>query len=148
MSPIFPTEITLNRITIHDFCKRPTPTYQISKARRDGCTPLAMALQRGQIEVAALLKSKLTEPPQQSSRDDPCMVCMDVCMTEVVLIPCGHRNLCGSCALRWVRGRGKGCPVDRSLVAEIAPLKRHLVAEATPTLEEEKGEEPMKKKRI
>ena len=54
------------------------------------------------------------------------------------------RNLCALCAHRWVRGRGKGCPVDRAPVAEIAPLKRNLVAEATPTLEEE-GEEPMKK---
>ena len=54
------------------------------------------------------------------------------------------RNLCGSCAQRWVRGLGKGCPVDRAPVAEIVPLKRDLVAGATPTLKEE-GEELMKK---
>ena len=54
------------------------------------------------------------------------------------------RNLCGSCAHRWVRGRGKGCPVDRAPVAEIVPLKRDLLAEATPNVKEE-GEEPIMK---
>ena len=53
------------------------------------------------------------------------------------------RNLCGSCAQRWVRGLGKGCPVDRAPVAEIAPLKRHLGAEATTTLEEEETPKKM-----
>ena len=50
-----------------------------------------MALQRGHIEVADLIKKKLTEPLPQSSVENPCTVCLDG-VAEVVLIPCGHRG--------------------------------------------------------
>ena len=84
-----------------------------------------MALQNGQDEVARLLKGKLTEPRQ--SGEHLCIVCMDS-GTEVVLIPCGHRNLCGVCAYRWAE-ENNGCPIDRMWVSEIVPLKRGEAAE-------------------
>ena len=102
---------------------------QVSKARRDGCTPLAMALQNGHDDVVKLLKGKLTEPlsrtqawPGRTVKQELlCIVCRDS-RTEVVLIPCGHRNLCGVCAHQW-GAKKSGCPTDRLWVSEIVPLK-------------------------
>jgi len=92
---------------------------QVNKARIDGCTPLAMALQRGHGEVAHLIKLKLIWP--QSTREQVCIVCMDK-GAEVVLIPCGHRNLCWDCACAWDCDNGNGCPMDRMQVSEIASI--------------------------
>ena len=80
-----------------------------------------MALQNGREHVVALLKGKLTRPQHRGNKRGLCIVCMDS-GAEVVLVPCGHRNLCGVCARQW--SRRNGCPVDRMPVSEILHLKK------------------------
>ena len=51
-----------------------------------------------------------------------CVVCMDRA-PDVVLVPCGHQNLCSQCAHKWKDSRqtigGGSCPTDRQLIERI-----------------------------
>ena len=76
-----------------------------------------MALHRGHYEVAELLKKKLREPLKE---DSACIVCLDR-RPDVVLIPCGHKNMCGACAYQWSEEQ-KGCPMDRTGISDILSL--------------------------
>ena len=84
---------------------------RVNQARIDGHTPMAMGLYRGHNKVAELLKRKLQEPLEENS---VCIGCLDS-RPDVVLIPCGHKNMCAECAHQWSKER-KGCPVDRTWI--------------------------------
>ena len=56
---------------------------------------------------------------QVQTRQD-CIVCMDR-KPEVVLVPCGHQNMCAPCAHQWKDDNGT-CPIDRKEIAMIIPL--------------------------
>ena len=73
--------------------------------------------------MADFLKEKVREPPEESSA---CIVCLDR-MPDVVLIPCGHKNMCGACAYQWWSEEMKGCPMDRTWITEILPLSGSMV---------------------
>ena len=51
--------------------------------------------------------------PQQGGHHTkpPCVICMDR-EPEVVLVPCGHQNICAPCAYQWKEENGC-CPTDR-----------------------------------
>lgn len=59
------------------------------------------------------------------SDDDECILCMDALRT-MVLVPCGHLQLCAECAaLCTVPGGGSGCcltcrePIEEVVEAEL-----------------------------
>ena len=88
----------------------------VSKADKGGNTPLSVAHERWHSEVEVLLKAKVTKPLND---DQTCIICLDR-KPEVVLIPCGHQNMCGACAHQCLEERKK-CPLDRT---PISPLKK------------------------
>ena len=52
-----------------------------------------------------------------------CVICMDR-EPQVVLVPCGHQNLCTPCAYQWKEENGR-CPTDRreiEMIVTIIPL--------------------------
>ena len=51
--------------------------------------------------------------PQQGAHNtrQNCVICMDR-EPEVVLVPCGHQNICAPCAYQWKEENGC-CPIDR-----------------------------------
>ena len=52
------------------------------------------------------------QPQQRAQNTRPtCVVCMDR-EPQVVLVPCGHQNLCAPCAYQWTEENGR-CPTDR-----------------------------------
>ena len=91
---------------------------QVSKARTDGCSPLEIALQQGHHDIASLLKERLKRPMNQTLT---CIVCLSR-KPDVVLVPCGHQQLCGPCAYE-LNERQNICPVDRITFSEILPLE-------------------------
>ena len=46
-----------------------------------------------------------------------CVICMDR-TPEVVLVPCGHQNICAPCAYQWKEENGC-CPIDRREIQTI-----------------------------
>ena len=76
-----------------------------------------MAFYRGHNKVVKLLKRKLREP---LDKNFVCIVCLDR-RPDVVLIPCGHKNMCGECAHQWSKEQN-GCPVDRAWILDILSL--------------------------
>ena len=95
----------------------------VNKADKDGDTPLRMAIWRlekegGSDKTVALLKDRVARPRNDTHT---CIVCLDS-MVEVVLVPCGHQNLCGTCAYQLDEEEHMRCPTDRSDVVEILPL--------------------------
>ena len=91
----------------------------INLSHKNGKTPLSMAVQEGHTEVVSVLKRKITTPSNQAAT---CIVCLDL-KPDVALVPCGHQNMCGACAHQWNEEQ-KGCPIDRTKILEILPLKR------------------------
>ena len=77
-----------------------------------------MAVQEGHDKVVSALKRKIATP---SNGDATCIVCLDL-KPDVVLVPCGHQNMCGACAHQWNEEQ-KGCPIDRTKIMEILPLE-------------------------
>ena len=62
------------------------------------------------------------EPAVQQPRPR-CVICMDR-RPEVVLVPCGHQNVCAPCAHQWKEESGS-CPTDRrkiDLIVTLIPL--------------------------
>ena len=57
---------------------------------------------------------------QPQVRIPTCVVCMDN-PPNVVLVPCGHQNLCSPCANQWKDENGT-CPTDRKEIVMIVPL--------------------------
>ena len=90
---------------------------------REGETALYMAEIRGHAGAAQLLRGRLLTGGSTPRYDEraTCVACLDS-ESEVELVPCGHRVLCGACAHSWFN-RQLGCPVDRIKVAEIIPLE-------------------------
>ena len=65
-------------------------------------------------------------PVARKERKRPnCIVCMDR-SPNVVLVPCGHQNLCSRCAHKWKdspQSEGGGCcPTDRRHIDKIVML--------------------------
>ena len=87
---------------------------QVNKAGHRGINPLIVAHNNKDVELVGILLEKVTKPVYQNSE---CLVCLDR-RPNVVLIPCGHQNLCGVCASRWKK-QGKGCPLDRMTIGYI-----------------------------
>ena len=77
-----------------------------------------IAMKKGNDKVATLIKEKLKEPLPENTA---CIICIDQ-MPDVVLVPCGHQNMCGPCAHKSYERR-KFCPLDRIEISEILPLK-------------------------
>ena len=97
---------------------------KVNKATLEGLTPLGMALLklkqgdgRRREKIVALLKERVARPRNDTLT---CIVCLDR-KVDVVLVPCGHQNLCGACAHQLDEDH-KRCPTDRSHVLEILPL--------------------------
>ena len=96
---------------------------KLSKATKSGEIPLGMAMERMDFpnpnfkSIVAVILEQLVKPMDEKST---CIICFDS-VPEVVLIPCGHQNLCGPCAHQW-DGEKKGCPVDRIKISGILPL--------------------------
>ena len=93
------------------------PDINVCKANKKGKTPLSKAKKNGHIKVISLLMKKLREPLNE---DSTCVVCLES-RPEVVLLPCGHRNLCKPCAWRCY-GTQKKCPFDRIKISKPLPL--------------------------
>ena len=99
----------------------------VNKAHRNGKTPLGAAHDKYHTKVEMLLMDKITTPNHENQT---CLICLDR-KPEVVLIPCGHQNLCGACAHQWIEEK-KECPTERMPISRIVPL--------------EEGEGPARKK--
>lgn len=58
---------------------------------------------------------------EEDGEENMCIVCMEW-PSQVVLFPCGHSNMCPTCAEK-VRGHGEGlCPSCRTPIEGIRPL--------------------------
>ena len=68
--------------------------------------------------IIRIIMEKLIKPLEDENSS--CIVCMDN-KPEVVLIPCGHQNMCSPCAYQWNEEQ-KGCPLDRIHISGILPL--------------------------
>ena len=95
---------------------------QLTKAIKSGDTPLSIAMKWGQSQakydsIVRIILEQLIKPQDENST---CIVCMDK-RPEVVLVPCGHQNMCSPCASKW-DGEQKGCPMDRIKISGILPL--------------------------
>ena len=99
---------------------------KVNKATKKGETPLSIAASEKHSKVVDLLKERVVSfSKEEAKRQDDiptCIVCMDR-KPEVMLLPCGHHNLCGLCAHQW-REEQKGCPMDRRRIRDIVPLER------------------------
>ena len=100
---------------------------KVSKANKKGETPFYMAIQYRDTlmatknrhnKVVDLLRKKLREPLNE---DTTCVVCLES-RPEVVLLPCGHKNLCGPCAWQCYDTQQK-CPLDRIKISEPLSLE-------------------------
>ena len=89
------------------------------KSNKLGETPINIAHDKWHTKVEMLLMEKITTP---NDENQSCLVCLDR-KADVVLIPCGHQNLCGPCAHQWNEEK-KGCPTERIPIAKILSLKR------------------------
>ena len=91
---------------------------KVNQANNDGKIPLQMAVLRGHDKVRNTLLDKTWG---QIMKENPtCIICMDR-GTNVILVPCGHPNTCGPCAIDWDK-QDKGCPMDRRQIDEILIL--------------------------
>ena len=96
---------------------------QLTKAKKSGETPLGIALKKiahphaNYDGIVRIILEQLIKPQDENST---CIVCMDR-RAEVVLVPCGHQNMCSPCAHQW-DGEQKGCPMDRINISGILPL--------------------------
>ena len=100
----------------------------LTKACKNGFTPLGLALRRRDQkggerfeQIVNLLKEGIQRPKDEIQT---CIICLDQ-RAEVVLLPCGHQNMCSPCAFQWNEEK-KGCPCDRMKVSEILPLLNRL----------------------
>ena len=93
------------------------PNIKVNKAAKSGHNPLQRALSEGHHEIAALLKSKIKKPLNET---EACVVCLND-KPAVVLVPCGHQILCRSCA-HELHNRQRSCPIDRVGFTEILAL--------------------------
>ena len=60
--------------------------------------------------------------PQHQTQQESTVTC-DICMDrepDVLIVPCGHQNMCGPCAHQEKELRGK-CPYDMKLIQQIIP---------------------------
>ena len=99
---------------------------RVNQATKEGETPLSIAAFKKHGKVVNLLKERVVSLSREQAKKhleeiQTCIVCMD-CRPEVVLLPCGHQNLCGACAHQW-REEKKGCPMDRMKILEIISLE-------------------------
>ena len=60
---------------------------------------------------------------QQQQNERKCIICMDR-LPEVVLVPCGHMNLCAPCAHQW-HEENDNCPTCRKAIQMIVPFIPH-----------------------
>ena len=90
----------------------------MNKATTKGATPLSISQLLGHAEIVELLKEKVRKRKADLTT---CIICLDN-VPEVVLVPCGHQNLCGGCAYQWYEEK-KCCPTDRKKITEIIPLE-------------------------
>lgn len=92
----------------------------VNKADNDGNTPLSVAHKNWHLKVAAMLMDKVAKP---LNGNQTCIICLDR-KPDVVLIPCGHQNLCGACAHQWNEEQlNNNCPTDRIPISKIVPLE-------------------------
>ena len=99
----------------------------VGKANNRGLTPLSVAEAQANVpghphnvlckELFELLLEKAKEPLNET---ETCLVCMDH-TPDVVLIPCGHQNMCGACAHQWGQEKME-CPSDRIPISKIIPI--------------------------
>ena len=92
---------------------------QVNQGNKAGSTPLILATQRKHHQVVALLEDKVRRPLYE---DQTCLACMDR-TPDVVLVPCGHQNMCAPCAYKWTEKDANGCPSDRIPILKILPLE-------------------------
>ena len=96
---------------------------QLNKAIKSGETPLGIAVKRiahPHAEYDSIVRIILDQLIKPLDENSTCIVCMDN-RSEVVLVPCGHQNMCGPCAHQWDEEQ-KGCPMDRIKISGILPL--------------------------
>ena len=62
--------------------------------------------------------------PAPSPLPEPvvCCVCLEERPLRSRLLPCAHDQFCADCLLRW-RAKADSCPLCRSEIREVAPLK-------------------------
>ena len=90
---------------------------------RRGLTALAMALNMGHGKVEELLLEKVTK---RQNRHQTCIRCHDS-KVDVVLVPCGHQNLCYACARHVYRhAEVKKCLADGTLISDVYQLWEEL----------------------
>ena len=66
---------------------------QVNKPNKEGINPLMNAHEKFNLELVLILMGKVTKPTYETSI---CLVCLES-RPNVVLIPCGHQNLCNLC---------------------------------------------------
>ena len=64
-----------------------------------------------------------TQGTQSQQNERKCIICMDR-LPEVVLVPCGHMNLCAPCAHQW-HEENDNCPTCRKAIQMIVPFIPH-----------------------
>ena len=76
----------------------------VNKANRSGTTPLHIAQsesRRSQSQSHAKIEELLKEKVRkQLNENTTCIIYLDS-RADVVLVPCGHQNLCAPCAYQW-----------------------------------------------
>ena len=92
----------------------------VNKATKFGITPLRIAAMERHHELVNILKERLRRRTIRRGENATCIVCLDR-RPSVVLVPCGHQNLCGRCARKWNKEQRR-CPVDRTKISEILAL--------------------------
>ncbi|KAF7921751.1 hypothetical protein BELL_0835g00020 [Botrytis elliptica] len=129
----------------------------------DHQTPYYSGLLHPEDEGEAPLKilPLLNEIPRLSKPDE-CAVCYGPNYTPVATIPCGHKNTCLTCIIRWTKSEEEappnGCPYCRAKIARLEllmPYPRFQIEEsqmeskyslARPFAETEMGYEEMEKR--
>ena len=90
----------------------------MNRATRRGSTPLSISQRKGHAKIVELLKEKVRK---RKANVTNCIICLDN-EPDVVLVPCGHQNLCGGCAYQWYEEKMR-CPTDRKKIKEILALE-------------------------
>ena len=73
----------------------------------------AMQLQAAQAQLGSSVVLPAAPAPDPGAEETLCVVCLDA-PKDHIIIPCGHRCVCGACAEKLTKARSALCPFCRT----------------------------------